>query len=217
MNESDIRHLPVFLGDNYCCEYCECCVSSCPGLAITLVNYRYGMEDALVTLPFEFMHGKVKQDEFVTALDTEGNELGSFAVESLEAIPGGDRTLLVRLVVPKPLARKVAGIRIQEPQHTHPLYQYVPHLEDDVIICRCERVTARDIRQLIRQGYCDLNEIKTLCRAGMGACGSKTCGPLLLRLFREEGIPEEKFNPHDPASLIHRGAARCLCRYSAAH
>lgn len=192
VNESDIRNLPIFLGDNYCCEYCECCVSSCPGLAITLVNYRYGMEDALVTLPYEFMHGKVKQDEFVTALDTEGNELGSFAVESLEAIPGGDRTLLVRLVVPKPLARKVAGIRIQEPPLTHPLHQYVPHLEDDVIICRCERVTAREIRQLIRQGYCDLNEIKTLCRAGMGACGSKTCGPLLLRLFREEGIPEDK-------------------------
>jgi hypothetical protein len=43
---------------------------------------------------------------------------------------------------------------------------------------------------LIRSGYRDINEIKVVSRAGMGACGSKTCNPLIFRLFREEGIPE---------------------------
>jgi bacterioferritin-associated ferredoxin len=59
---------------------------------------------------------------------------------------------------------------------------------DDTIICRCERVTAGEIRDLIRQGYRDLNEIKAITRAAMGACGSKTCHSLIVRLFRDEGI-----------------------------
>ena len=36
---------------------------------------------------------------------------------------------------------------------------------------------------------CDeINFIKAITRAGMGACGSKTCRELIYRLFREEGI-----------------------------
>ena len=33
-----------------------------------------------------------------------------------------------------------------------------------------------------------MNQLKALNRAGMGACGSKTCRPMILRLFQEEGI-----------------------------
>jgi hypothetical protein len=42
---------------------------------------------------------------------------------------------------------------------------------------------------VIRSGFRDLNEIKAVTRAGMGACGSKTCNALIMRIFREEGIP----------------------------
>jgi NAD(P)H-nitrite reductase large subunit len=65
---------------------------------------------------------------------------------------------------------------------------YVQHITDDTIICRCERVTAGEIRALIRQGYRDINEIKAITRAEMGACGSKTCNALIHRIFRDEGI-----------------------------
>ena len=61
-----------------------------------------------------------------------------------------------------------------------------------MIICRCERVTAGEIRDVIRLGFRDMNEIKTITRAGMGACGAKTCTSLIQRLFREEGIAPEK-------------------------
>lgn len=202
IDASDIRKLPVFLGDNYCCEYCERCVASCPGLAISLVNYRYSLDNALVTLPYEFLRGQITGDEPVIALDTEGEELGSFPIESVEPIDGFDCTLLARIVVPKPLARKVAGIRIQPTGLTEPLDRYIPHLEDDVIICRCERVTAGEIRSLIRQGYRDFNEIKTISRAGMGACGSKTCGALILHLFKEEGIAEARLTRMTPRPLF---------------
>jgi sarcosine oxidase subunit alpha len=49
-------------------------------------------------------------------------------------------------------------------------------------------VTAGEIRALIQDGYRDMNEIKAVTRAGMGACGGKTCAALILRLFKEEGI-----------------------------
>jgi NAD(P)H-nitrite reductase large subunit len=61
-----------------------------------------------------------------------------------------------------------------------------------MIVCRCERVKAGEIRSLIRQGIRDFNEIKTITRAGMGACGGKTCTSIIKRIFREEGIPEEE-------------------------
>ena len=90
---------------------------------------------------------------------------------------------------PKELAHKIAGIRVQDPLVSQPMDTIQQSPADDAIICRCERVTAGDIRALIREGCRDLNEIKTVSRAGMGACGSKTCNALIYRLFKEENIP----------------------------
>jgi len=70
--------------------------------------------------------------------------------------------------------------------------QYVTRISDDTIVCRCERVTAGEIRALISQGMRDVNEIKSVTRTGMGACGAKTCGSLIRFLFRQEGIPLEQ-------------------------
>jgi NAD(P)H-nitrite reductase large subunit len=53
-------------------------------------------------------------------------------------------------------------------------------------------VTAGAIRKLIREGVRDINEIKAVTRASMGSCGAKTCTPLIHRLFREEGVPDEE-------------------------
>jgi NAD(P)H-nitrite reductase large subunit len=66
--------------------------------------------------------------------------------------------------------------------------QYIQVIPDEAVICRCERVSAGEIRRLIRAGYRDINEIKAITRAAMGACGSKTCNSLIHRLFRDEGI-----------------------------
>jgi bacterioferritin-associated ferredoxin len=61
--------------------------------------------------------------------------------------------------------------------------------EDDVLACFCERVKASEIRALVRQGIADLNQIKALTRAGMGACGAKSCDALIRQIMREEGVP----------------------------
>jgi len=41
---------------------------------------------------------------------------------------------------------------------------------------------------MIRNGCRDMNQIKAMLRAGMGACGGRTCTDLILELFRDEGI-----------------------------
>jgi hypothetical protein len=40
-----------------------------------------------------------------------------------------------------------------------------------------------------------MNELKTITRAGAGSCGSKTCRSLILRIFREEGVPLSEVTP----------------------
>jgi len=34
----------------------------------------------------------------------------------------------------------------------------------------------------------DINQLKAISRAGMGACGAKTCRPMIWRIFQEEGV-----------------------------
>ncbi len=189
ISNRDIRQVPTFLGNEMCCEVCECCVVGCPGLAITLVDYRNNPEEPIVSIPYEFTREVLQEREQVTALDTDGNELGVLEVLGMHTIPNNDRTLVVQVQAPRAYARRIAGIRIQESPIITPMEQYVEHVTDDTIICRCERVSAGEIRAMIRQGYRDINEIKAVSRAGMGACGSKTCNSLIYRLFREEGVP----------------------------
>ncbi len=192
ISNRDIRAIPTFLGNSYCCEVCERCVAGCPGLAITLVDYRANPDMPLVSIPYEFTRETIKATDIVTVLDTEGEPLGDLEIYSIHSIPSSDRTLVVQVEAPREIATRIAGIRVQEQIITQPLVEYVDHIQDDIIVCRCERVTAGKIRDLIRQGYRDINEIKTVTRAGMGACGSKTCNSIIHRLFREEGIPVDE-------------------------
>lgn len=188
IDPKDIRSVPTFTGDATACIGCEKCIAICPGLAITLVDYRKDVENPVVAIPFEFNYEMLKERETVTVLDTEGEVLGNLEVVKIEQVPSRDHTIIVKVRAPREVATRIAGIRIQEEPVTQPMNHYVDHISNDTIVCRCERVTAGEIRALIRQGYRDLNEIKAITRAAMGACGSKTCHSLIVRLFRDEGI-----------------------------
>ncbi|MEA3420073.1 MAG: FAD-dependent oxidoreductase [Acidobacteriota bacterium] len=194
IDEEDIRRLPKFIGekDGKHCIGCEKCVAICPGLAITLVDYRKDRKMPTVTIAYEFLKESINEGDKIVVLDCEGEVLGKVEVIKVRAILRNDRTVLVKVKVPEKYARRVAGIRVQKPEVTWAMAEVKDRMSDDTIVCRCERVTAGEIRELIHKGYRDLNEIKTVTRAGMGACGGKTCSPLILRLFQEEGVPLEK-------------------------
>jgi len=182
----DILGLPTFSQAD--CVACEQCVAICPGLALTLVDYREDPENPIVTLPFEFSSGKIREGDAVTVLSTEGEVLGNVPVVKIREVKFADRALLVRVRAPREIAKRVAGIRAQQPWVTESMDEKIARVEDDEIVCRCERVTAGVVRALIRTGVRDMNEIKAATRAGMGACGGKTCPSLIKRIFREEGV-----------------------------
>jgi len=188
IDPQDIRKVPTFQGDQNPCSGCEKCIAFCPGLAITLVDYRKENDYPVVAIPFEFNYEIIKEREEVTVLDTEGDVLGDLEVVKVEQVASRDHTLIVKVRSPRSIATRIAGIRVQESNVVQPMNQYVQHIDEDTIVCRCERVTAGEIRRLIHQGYRDINEIKAITRAAMGACGSKTCRSLIHRLFRDEGI-----------------------------
>lgn len=181
-----ITNVPEYVGG---CIGCEICVAKCPGLAITLVDWRKG--DPIVSVPFEFepeYHFKV--GDMVDVTDREGNLLGKAEVVYIRRRTVSSGTRIIKLKAKREIAEKIAGIRIQEVTEPKKLEKDIDYIPDDAIVCRCERVTAGEIRKLIREGVRDMNEIKALTRAGMGACGGKTCHGLIKRIFREEGIKD---------------------------
>ncbi|RJR34584.1 MAG: FAD-dependent oxidoreductase [Desulfobacteraceae bacterium] len=184
----EITGLP-YMVDAALCKGCMSCVYVCPGLAVTLVDYREDPEKPTVTFPYEIWREKVEPGNEVPVTDEEGAVIGYYPVErvltSNRRFPG---TLLVQVKMDKLSAKRAAGIWVQE-KSIEPSLIYEKELPpDDAVICRCERITAGEIREAIRNGVRDLNQLKALTRAGMGACGSKTCRPMIWRLFKEEGI-----------------------------
>ncbi len=182
-----IMGLPEFHGE---CVGCEKCVAVCPGLAVTLVDFRKSTEKPLVTVPFELGEWLLAEGSEVTVTGWEGSVLGRAVIAGWKRAAGFPHTILLKLETPADIACRTAGVMIQYPEDITPLEEplEVP-LPDDAIVCRCERVSAGDIRRHIRSGIRDLNHLKAITRAGFGACGGKTCAVLIERICREEGIP----------------------------
>ena len=175
------------------CVGCNKCLFVCPGLAISLVDYREDQENPTVSLAYEVYNHECKKGDRVPLTDYAGNPLQEAIVIDTAMRKASKKTQLIKVRVPKNIAKKVAGFRIQEKEVTLPKDEIkLDKIPDDAIVCRCERITAGEIRKLIRLGIRDLNQIKAMTRAGMGACGGKTCENLILQMFKEEGVHLEE-------------------------
>jgi NADPH-dependent 2,4-dienoyl-CoA reductase/sulfur reductase-like enzyme len=56
---------------------------------------------------------------------------------------------------------------------------------DDTIVCRCEEVTAGEIRTAVAQGVMGPNQIKSFTRCGMGPCQGRNCGLTVAELIAD--------------------------------
>lgn len=64
--------------------------------------------------------------------------------------------------------------------------------DDKVIVCRCEEVTAGDIRRYAAHGCQGPNQTKAFGRCGMGPCQGRFCGLTVTEMLAEEhGVPPE--------------------------
>ena len=179
------------------CIGCNKCVFICPGLSISLADYRDDPNNPVVSLAYEVYNYEYKKGDQVLLTDYEGNPLQEAEIIDTVLNKASGKTQIVKVRVPRGIAKKVAGFNVQREKVTLPKGKpTVDRIPDDAIVCRCERVTAGEIRKWIRKGVRDLNQIKAITRAGMGACGSKTCGDLILQLFKDEGVPAEDITLH---------------------
>ena len=182
-----IMNNPVFEGD---CIGCTNCVAVCPGLAINLVMPEYDRETktSLVVLPYELDIRDLVEGREVETVDMEGKAVGRGKIVAFRTSNIDEKRKIVSIALPRAEAFLVAGFTVLEPEAGETGFGIAEPIPDDTIICRCERITAGEVRREIRAGVRDMNILKATIRTCMGACGGRTCTELILRLYREMGI-----------------------------
>lgn len=167
----------------------------CPGLAVTLVDYRKNRDNPIVTFPLELSDRKLEAGNTVYVVSNDG-DLGMFQISRSRVLKEFPKTQLISIKLPKKLAKLATAIKLYSNAYDQSIDLYQsPKTDDNVIVCRCERVSVGEIRKWIRYGVRDFNELKALTKVGMGACGGKTCTPLINRIFREEGVSSDQIIP----------------------
>lgn len=216
-----IHDIPVL--DFEKCTGCGACARVCPGLAIFIIDESRGDGTGSVTLPYEFSPLPQK-GEIVSTMNRAGCVIGEGTVLRVSAGKTSG-TPLVTLSVPieqvhdvrffcsKERADRSALIDESETKGDDAVKKdesLVPKIGDDAqkiidknsnnddeaMICRCEGITRREIRELIAEGYTTVDEIKRISRAGMGPCQARTCGPLIAdEIARMTGQPRDSVTP----------------------
>ncbi len=158
------------------------------------MDYRKDSENPVVSLPYEISNIEIKKNDTIALVNMDGNPLGISEVLGAKATKHSDKTWIIRVKASKDIAQQVAGFTIQDKKTGRQLTKKIPldHIQDDEIVCLCERVTAGQIRYLVQQGMTDMNQIKAVTRAGMGPCGYKTCENLMKQIFNAEKIAQNK-------------------------
>lgn len=91
------------------------------------------------------------------------------------------------------LARSLRGRRFLDLLY-RPADTFLAPPADDTIVCRCEEVTAGQIRDTAsRLGVTGPNQMKAFLRCGMGPCQGRLCGPTVVELIAQvRGVSAEE-------------------------
>jgi ferredoxin len=188
--EGVLTNLPRL--DPELCTGCGKCITSCPGLAIFVMDKEYAPERALIMLPYEFL--PVPQvGEKVQALDRSGRVRYDAEVVKVRQGAKQDRIVVISISVPRELADEVRFIRPYqwkwEDFQARPFRPGEDHAEEPTV-CMCEDVKQSEVERFIDEGLYTVEEIKRVLRCGMGACQGRTCSRLIAQLIaRKTGRP----------------------------
>ena len=121
----------------------------------------------------------------------EGTLAGLYA-----AVHAGSISENKALQAARPVRKKLAGMGKfrRAMDRMYPIYpDLYANMTDDTIVCRCEGITAEEIRRAIRKGTMNLNDIKKRTRSGMGYCQGTNCLPTIVAMLaREFGANPER-------------------------
>jgi bacterioferritin-associated ferredoxin len=125
--------------------------------------------------------------------------LGRLTGEERDRRAAVERRKLARLLRGRPFIDTLYGPRlIRRPP------------ADDTIVCRCEEVTAGQVRQAVREGCQGPNQVKSFLRCGMGTCQGRFCGLTVSQIIAaERGAPMDEvgyYRIRPPIKPIELGA-----------
>ena len=104
--------------------------------------------------------------------------------------PVNDHTPVVTIAIPKEYTdtvRTMARLNLEDTDRTFRKTEEDEIIDDEMLVCRCEEITAGEIRKAVREYEgTSVTEIKRRGRAGMGLCQGRTCGKLVTRIIQEE-------------------------------
>jgi len=122
-----------------------------------------------------FIHGGIPAElkGTLAALDIAGKRKALSGPSATDTIKRIQKKLAVELA-PRPFVDALYKPRVN-------LYA----VADETLVCRCEIVSAGDIRQAVRDGCREPNEIKAMTRCGMGQCQGRMCGVALTEICAE--------------------------------
>lgn len=104
----DINDLPQVDFDK--CTGCGICISSCPGLAIFVIDENYSEKEALIKLPYEMLPLPQKGED-VYALNRSGEIVGKAKV--IKVLKTKNKTNVISILVPKNMSMKVRSIKVE--------------------------------------------------------------------------------------------------------
>jgi thioredoxin reductase/bacterioferritin-associated ferredoxin len=138
--------------------------------------------------------GNTTVERFMVAGDAAGIS-GGIAAEAAGYLAALEATcalgkigLAQRNRIAAPFRHKLVRDQAVRPFLDH-LFQPARHLlapaDDETMVCRCEEVTAGQIRQALKLGAMGPNQLKTQTRAGMGACQGRMCGLIVSEIMAD--------------------------------
>ncbi len=116
------------------------------------------------------------------AAEQRGRIAALSAANALGRIDASRRDSLARLYRPA-LEREIAGRRFFDTLFAPPQRFRIP--TDDTIVCRCEEVTAQQVRDAVALGCPGPNQLKAFLRCGMGPCQGRMCGLTVVDLIAD--------------------------------
>ncbi|WP_395015382.1 NAD(P)/FAD-dependent oxidoreductase [Dongia sp.] len=83
-------------------------------------------------------------------------------------------------------------------QRFPPLISRAEQAAADAVICRCENVTAGEIRSAVAQGATGPDQLKSFTRSGMGPCQGRSCAMAVAEIMAKEiGCSVQAVGRHD--------------------
>ncbi len=120
----------------------------------------------------------------------------------------------------KQLARKDRKW-MREERHIRPFLEAFFHIpekllkvpDDNTLVCRCEEVTAGEIRSAVHAGHSDSNQVKFLTRCGMGPCQGRQCAEAVSHIIADangDNKPQELYRGRAPVTPLTLGQLASL-------